>query len=243
MPDRVTFLLDGRSTEAEEGQTILEAAEAAGIWIPRLCHLPGLTPSGGCRLCTVLVNGRPASACTQPVAEGSLVQTESAELLEFRRTLVEMLFVEGNHFCMVCEKSGHCELQAMAYRLEIAAPTLLYDFPRRGVDASHPDVVIDGNRCIQCGRCLRAAEEWDGKVVFGFVGRAGHRRLAVNAEGRLDATDLEVSDRALDACPVGALLRKRTGYRVPLGRRTYDLAPLGGTAPATNGAPATEGEA
>jgi len=227
MTDKVTFTIDGTEIRARAGQMIIEAADEAGVYIPRLCHKPGLAPFGSCRLCTVLINGRPASACTQPVAEGVVVENDTPTLRDYRRTLIEMLFVEGNHFCMFCEKSGNCELQAMAYRLGITAPTLPYQWPQREVDASHPDIIIDRNRCILCGRCVRASRDLDGKHVFGFVGRGPHKKIAVNADANLADTNADVTDQALDVCPVGALLRKRVGYAVPIGRRLYDHEPIG----------------
>jgi len=227
MINPVTFTLDGKTIEAEAGKTILEAAEAAGVYIPRLCHLPGLEPYGGCRVCTVLVNGRPTPACVQPVTNGMFVESESEELRDLRKAVVEMLFVEGNHFCMFCEKSGNCELQALAYRLGIAAPAFPYEFPQREVDASHPDIILDRNRCILCARCVRTSRDLDGKDVFGMVGRSSERRIEVNAEARLSDTKADVTDRALEVCPVGALLPKRRGYRVPLGQRLYDHEPIG----------------
>jgi [NiFe] hydrogenase diaphorase moiety small subunit len=227
MTDKVTFTIDGTEIQARPGQMIIEAADEAGVYIPRLCHKPGLTPFGSCRLCTVLINGRPASACTQPVAEGVVVENDTPTLRDYRRTLIEMLFVEGNHFCMFCEKSGNCELQAMGYRFGITAPTLPYQWPRREVDASHPDIIIDRNRCILCGRCVRASRDLDGKHVFDFVGRGPEKRIAVNADAKLADTNADATDQALDVCPVGALLRKRIGYAVPVGRRLYDHEPIG----------------
>jgi [NiFe] hydrogenase diaphorase moiety small subunit len=225
--DRLTFFLDGNTVDAEPGQTIIEAAEAAGHYIPRLCHTPGLEPWGGCRLCTVYINGRPGSACTQPVAEGLFVESEIEELHDFRKALIEMLFVEGNHFCMFCEKSGNCELQALGYRFGISAPEFPYAFPERDVDGSHPDILIDHNRCILCARCVRTSKDLDDKSVFGFVGRAAEKRIAVNSEARLAGTDVDATDAALNACPVGALLRKGQGFKVPVGQRTYDHEPIG----------------
>ncbi len=227
MSSTVTLTIDGVEIQAQPGQTILKAAEAAGVYIPRLCAHPDLTPHGSCRVCTVFVNGRPQSACTQPVAEGMVVENASERVTDLRRQIIEMLFVEGNHFCMFCEKSGHCELQALAYRLGITAPRFPYQFPARDVDASHPDILIDRNRCILCGRCVRASRELDGKNVFGFVGRGPHKRVAVNAEARLADTDATAGDRAMDVCPVGAILRKRSGYTVPVGQRPYDRRPIG----------------
>jgi len=227
MSDTMTFTIDGVEVTGRAGQTILEAADEAGIYIPRLCYLKGLTPHGSCRVCTVIVNGRPQTACTQPIAEGMVVENETERVNELRRAIVDMLFVEGNHFCMFCEKSGNCELQALAYRLGISAPQYPYLFPDRDVDASHPDVYIDRNRCILCGRCVHASQEQDGKHVFDFVGRGPEKRLAVNSRGNLADTDLAASDKAVEACPVGALLRKHVGYSVPIGQRVYDEKPIG----------------
>ncbi len=224
---KIALSIDGRRIKAEPGQTILEAAEAERVYIPRLCWMKELTPAGSCRVCTVRVNGRPQSACTQPVAPGMIVENDTQELRRLRRNLIDMLFVEGNHFCMFCEKSGDCELQALAYRFGITAPKYPFIFPQRELDASHPDVFIDRNRCILCSRCVRASDEIDGKRVFNFVGRGKDKRLEVNATEGLGATDAEVTDAAVGACPVGCLLKKRTGYAVPVGRRRFDHQPIG----------------
>jgi [NiFe] hydrogenase diaphorase moiety small subunit len=226
MSGNVKFEIDGVEIEARAGQTILEAADAAGIYIPRLCSMPGLTPHGSCRVCTVRVNGRPQAACTQPITPNIVVENDTPELKALRSDLVEMLFVEGNHFCMFCEKSGNCELQGMAYRLGVTAPKYPYLFPRRDLDASHPDIFIDRNRCILCGRCVRASRELDGKNVFQFVGRGAHKSVAVNAEQLKDA-GFSASDKAAQSCPVGAILVKRVGYALPVGQRRYDHQPIG----------------
>ena len=227
MPKTVTLTIDGTRVEAQPGETIIEAADAAGHYIPRLCHKPGLESFGSCRLCTVMVNGRPCSACTTPAANGMVVENDVKSIRQFRKIIIEMLFVEGNHFCMFCEKSGNCELQAMAYRFGIAAPRYPYLWPEREVDASHPDILIDHNRCILCGRCVRTSRDVDGKHLFDFVERGTKKRIGVNAQACLADTNADVSDEALDACPVGALLRKRVGYQKPVGQRLYDIQPIG----------------
>ena len=232
MSDTLKITLDGREVEARPGQTIIEAADAAGVYIPRLCHKPGLEPFGGCRVSTVKANGRAVSACTFPVSPEMVVENDTAELQEHRRVLLEMLFVEGNHFCMSCEKSGNCELQALGYRFGIAAPRFEQQFPRRELDASHPDILIDHHRCVLCGRCVRTSRDLDRKAVFGFVGRGPKKRIAVSSGARLRDTSADVTDQALDACPVGALLRKRVGFAVPVGRRLYDHDPIGSPAAA-----------
>jgi len=223
----ITLTIDGRTIRAEPGQTIIEAAQASGVYIPRLCHKEGLDPHGGCRVCMVRANGRPVSSCTEPAAEGMIVESESETVNNWRRTVVEMLFVEGNHFCMFCEKSGNCELQAVAYRLGITAPRFEYQWPVRDVDASHPDILLDRNRCIRCTRCVRTSRDLDGKHVFGFVGRGHTKELTVNAGARLVDSNIDATDLAVDACPVGAILRKRSAYRTPVGQRSFDHAPIG----------------
>lgn len=232
----ITIFIDGVEVKAQAGQTILEAADNAGVYIPRLCAFEGLSPAGSCRVCTVIVNGRPQTACTQPVAEGMIVENETDKLKEIRKCIIEMLFVEGNHFCMFCEKSGNCELQALAYRFGIAVPRYPFLFPKREIDATHPDIFIDRNRCILCGRCVRASRDIDGKGVFEFVGRGSNRRVAVNAEANLADTDASAGDKAIDVCPVGALLKKRVGYATPVGQRKYDHKPIGSGIEAGKGA-------
>jgi [NiFe] hydrogenase diaphorase moiety small subunit len=227
MSETITFTIDGKEITAQPGQSIMQAADAAGVYIPRLCAFEGLVPHGSCRVCTVMVNGRPQAACTQPVANGIVVENNTEQITAIRRDIIEMLFVEGNHYCMFCEKSGNCELQALAYRFGIAAPKYPYMFPKREVDATHPDIFIDRNRCVLCGRCVRASRDVDGKCVFEFVGRGPHKRVAVNAEANLADTDLKTSDKAVEVCPVGAILRKRVGYAVPVGKRRYDHKPIG----------------
>jgi [NiFe] hydrogenase diaphorase moiety small subunit len=227
MTETIRFTLDGRELSAKAGQTILQAAAENGHYIPHLCAHRELVPWGACRVCTVMVNGRPQAACTQPVAPGMVVDSETPELLDLRRALVEMLFVEGNHVCPCCEQSGNCELQAMAYRLGILVPRFPFLFPLRPVDASHPDVYVDRNRCILCARCVRASRDLDGKQVFDFAERGIKKRLVVDSGAGLGGTKAAVADRAFDLCPVGSLLRKRTGFTVPVGQRPYDQQPIG----------------
>ena len=226
--DKINFKIDGVEVVGKPGQTILEAASEAGIYIPHLCAQKELTPFGSCRVCTVKVNGRPQSACTQPIAEGMLVDNEVEEIQQIRKDIIDMLFVEGNHYCMFCEKSGNCELQALAYRFGILAPKYPYLFPaKEEVDASHPDLLIDRNRCILCGRCGRSSRSLDGKNVFGFINRGLDKKVGVNSSSELVGTDVEVTDKSFDLCPVGTLIRKRTGYQVPIGERLYDEKPIG----------------
>lgn len=109
MPDKIKFTVDGKECQAEAGMTIYEAAKANGIYIPVLCHYEGLKPVGSCRICSVRVNGRWMAACTQPVTPGMVIENASPDVEEYRKAIIEMLFVEGNHFCPACEKSGNCE--------------------------------------------------------------------------------------------------------------------------------------
>lgn len=227
MTDKVNLTIDGVEIQGEQGQTILQAAALAGIYIPHLCATKGLSPWGSCRVCTVMANGRPQAACTMPIAEGMVVENETTELADLRASLVEMLFVEGNHFCMFCEKSGNCELQATAYRMGILSPRHPYMFPVRRIDASHPDVLMDFNRCIHCARCIRASRELDGKHVFQFIGRGAHKRIGINAAGGAGATNLQSSDKAAELCPVGCIVKKRIGFALPVGQRLFDGNPIG----------------
>jgi len=215
--------IDGKEIPFKEGQTIIEAATAADIYIPHLCHKPGYEPHGSCKLCTVKVNGRSCTACTFPATEGQEIINSSTELAEDRKKITQMLFVEGNHFCPSCEKTGNCQLQGVAYHLNMLDNHFPHFFADRELDASHADILIDHNRCIFCSLCVRASQESDGKSVFEISGRGINKRLIVNSKtGKLKDSDIDVNDCAAHICPTGAILIKRTGYTVPIGQRTYD---------------------
>lgn len=222
-----TVSIDGCAIAFENGQTIMEAATEAGVYIPHLCHHPELTPRGNCRLCTVRVNGRTMAACITPAADGQVIENASEALQAVRRSLLQMLFVEGNHICPTCQVSGSCQLQALAYHAQMVTPRFPHAFPKRSVDASHPDVILDFDRCIVCELCVRASRELDGKEVFVIGGRGASARLMVNSPtGRLGDSDLSVSDRAAHICPVGAILLRSKGFEVPIGERLYDRATI-----------------
>jgi [NiFe] hydrogenase diaphorase moiety small subunit len=177
-----TFTLDGKTIPFEEGQTIIQAASAAGVFIPHLCYHPEFKPHGSCKLCTVKVNGRQTASCTMRAMAGMVVESDTEEINAERRALTQMLFVEGNHFCPSCEKSGNCQLQATAYHLGMMSPHYDHFFPNRPVDASHPEVLLDFNRCILCSLCVRASRDVDGKNVFALSGRGIATHLIVNAK-------------------------------------------------------------
>ena len=227
MSPRPAFLLDGVDVPFEPGQTVLQAALAAGRYIPHLCYHPEFTPHGSCKLCTARVDGRTVAACTTPAEPGLEVESATEELDALRRTLVQMLFAEGNHFCPACEKSGDCVLQALGYDLGVMTAGFRHLYPDRPVDASHPDILLDFNRCVLCELCVRASRDVDGKNVFALSGRGLDKHLIVNsASGLLADTDVAAADKAVAVCPVGAILPKRVGFRVPIGRRRYDLSPI-----------------
>ena len=222
-----TFMLDGVELPFEPGQTVLQAALAAGCYIPHLCYHPEFRPHGSCKVCTARVEGRTVAACTTPVRPGMEVHSDTEELNGLRRTLVQMLFAEGNHFCPSCEASGNCVLQALGYDLGVLTAGFRHMFPVRPVDASHPDILLDFNRCVLCELCVRASSEVDGKGVFALSGRGITKHLVVNSEsGELADTDIALDDKAMEVCPVGVIIRKRVGFATPIGERRYDRRPI-----------------
>jgi [NiFe] hydrogenase diaphorase moiety small subunit len=227
MSTKNTFRLDGVAIQFSEGDTIMDAALRANAYIPHLCHNPEFRPHGSCRVCVVNINGRQVSACTQPASAGLEVDNSSEDLIQERRNLLQMLFVEGNHVCPGCEKSGACQLQAVAYYTGMLSPQYTHFFPQRSMDASHPDTAIDFNRCILCELCVRASRDVDGKSVFSVSGRGIGSHLVINSpSGKLGDSEFSASDKAAHVCPVGAILHRNRGYGRPIGKRLYDLQPV-----------------
>jgi [NiFe] hydrogenase diaphorase moiety small subunit len=226
-----TFVLDGEELPFTPGETILEAATRAGRWIPHLCWREGFAPHGSCRVCSVKVGTHTLAACSTRVSPEMEVDSADEALAGQRKTLLQMLFVEGNHFCPSCEKSGQCQLQATAYAAGVEGPHFEEFYPDRPIDASHPDLLLDFNRCILCGLCVRASQQHDGKSVFALGGHGIGSHLVVNsASGRLADSDIAPDDEAANICPVGVILHKRQGFSVPIGQRRFDLHPISGDA-------------
>lgn len=218
-----SFSLDGEDVPFKPGDTILQAATRAHRYIPHLCWHPDFPAHGSCRVCSVKVNGRAGAACTVRAAAGLEVESHTEELNGQRKTLLQMLFVEGNHFCPSCEKSGNCLLQATAYQMGMEGPHFEEFYPDRPVDASHPDILLDFNRCILCELCVKASRDVDGKNIFAIGGHGIGTHLLVNSKsGQLADTTIGLSDRAADICPVGVILPKRRGFVIPIGQRRFD---------------------
>jgi [NiFe] hydrogenase diaphorase moiety small subunit len=226
MSNLVKFTIDGKECMAEEGTYIVDAARENNIYIPTLCNIEGLKPKGACRICTVKVNGRLMTSCTTPVAANMEIENDIPEIEELRKEIIEMMFVEGNHLCPSCEKSGRCELQALAYNFRMTSPRFNYFYPVREVDGSNPKLIKDHNRCILCKRCIRAIKDENGRSYFAFKKRGHEVEINIDPELSEKITD-EIAQQAMDICPVGALLIKEKGYDEPIGKRKYDNEPIG----------------
>ncbi len=126
------------------------------------------------------------------------VDNSSEAIVDKRRTLLQMLFVEGNHTCPACEKSGACQLQAVAYQTGMLQPAFHALFPQAQIDASHPDIVFYFNRCILCGLCVRVSRDVDKKSVFSISGRGLRTRIIFNSpSGKAGDTELSITDKAV----------------------------------------------
>ncbi|MGB5444128.1 MAG: 2Fe-2S iron-sulfur cluster-binding protein [Psychromonas sp.] len=218
-----TFTIDGREIPFIEGETVMQAATKANIYIPHLCFHPDFTPNGSCKLCTCEINGRKKSSCSTQAEQDMQVKNETHELKMMRQSLVQMLFVEGNHYCPFCERSGNCQLQALAYDLGVTDLHFPQFNAKRNVDASHPQIMLDLNRCIFCELCVRASTEVDKKDIFTISGRSINKRLAINSPtGYLKDSAMKVTDRSAHICPVGCIIIKGEGFKTPIGERIYD---------------------
>jgi len=183
MANKIPILINGKKYEAKEGQNLVNAIRAAGAEVPSLCYYEHIDPPlGTCRVCTVMVNGKPTAACTTIVRPGMEIVTDTKELEDVRKGMVEMLFAEGNHFCPACEKSGDCDLQGLSYRLGVKISRFPHFFQNRLIDYRPERMVIDHNRCIRCRRCVEEVLTADKKAVFSFTNRGKDTEVEIDYE-------------------------------------------------------------
>lgn len=209
-----TLTVDGQTITGTEDQTLFSAAWNAGIKIPRLCHVGGLSEVGACRLCMVEVEGRDKlqASCMTPVEEGLTVHTDTERLRSHRRLLVELLLAERNHVCAVCVANGNCELQDLAARLGVDHVRFSYRSPALSVDLSHDRFGLDHNRCVLCTRCVRVCDEVEGAHTWDVAGRGVDSRIISDLGTPWGSSDTCTScGKCVEVCPTGALFDKGAG--------------------------------
>ncbi len=211
-----TITIDGKTLEVPEGTTVLRAAQNNGIDIPTLCDHPHLTPYGGCRLCLVEVEGYRTlqPSCTLPVTNNMVVKTDTKKVLEARKFVLTLIFSERNHFCPYCQVSGgDCELQNAAYNEGMTHWPLQPNWQPYPVDASHPFIILENNRCILCRRCVRACGELVGNYTLGFEERGARSILVADTGVPLGESTCISCGTCVQVCPTGALIDKWSAYQ------------------------------
>src|SRR6201994_4246904 len=208
----VNLTVDGKKVTAPAGTLLIEACRAAGIEVPAFCYYPGLSPQGACRMCLVRIEKMPKlqTACTTPITEGMVVQTETPEIAQARKATVELLL--GNHpvDCPVCDAGGGGELQDMTFKY--GAPTSQYVEIKQHREEQQwsPVVFFDRPRCILCYRCVRMCGEGMDVWALGVQHRGVSSVIAPNREDHLDC---EECGMCIDVCPVGALTSGTYRYK------------------------------
>lgn len=208
--------INGAAVEMEEGATILEAARKYGIDIPTLCFMKELTPEGSCRICMVEIEGRPklVTACTTPLEEGQVIQTESARVVESRRMTLDLLLSHHDNRCIVCGKNGDCRLQDLCYRYGVAHTSFPGDVFDAPVDDSNEFFTYDPNLCILCHRCVNTCRFLTGRGTLGTNYRGFATKVSPAFEKPWKETDCERCGNCVQACPTGALqMKRRKKYR------------------------------
>jgi len=210
--DKIELKINGKDIAVEPGVTILQAAQANGIYIPNLCWDRRLTPYGGCRLCVVEVENNPKlmAACSTPVQPGMVIETETPKLLKARRTVLELLLIHHPLDCPICDKAGECELQDLAFKYGPAEARFHGKRKHEPESTAAPLVERNPNRCILCGKCVRICGDHQGAHAINLLGRGFKSKVSPAFEETLDC---EFCGQCIDICPVGALGSKPFRYR------------------------------
>ncbi|MCO4793415.1 MAG: (2Fe-2S)-binding protein [Bacteriovoracaceae bacterium] len=225
-PKKIPITVDGKKYDVPKNINLVEALSSQGIRVPTLCWYKGMDDClGTCRVCTVNVNGRPSAACTLNTTEEMKIEFDTSELNDLRKSIIELLFVEGNHYCPSCEKSGDCLLQAEAQALEMTHSRFPYEFNHYEIDYSGEMIILERNRCVHCKRCTELFTNDDGEKVFSFIGKGKDTQVVINKETEKSLSKHKAQE-AMDLCPVGAILVKGEGFKTPYGERKFEKEPL-----------------
>jgi len=207
----VKMTIDGNEVEVDGGMTVLQACEQVGIEIPRFCYHERLTVAGNCRMCLVSMERapKPIASCGMPVGEGMVITTNSPEVRQMRKNVMEFLLINHPLDCPICDQGGECDLQdqAVGYGLDRSR----YLENKRAVKDKYMGPLISTimTRCIHCTRCIRFASEIAGVPEMGATGRGEHMEVGTYVEKSLSS---ELSGNMIDLCPVGALTSAPYAY-------------------------------
>jgi predicted molibdopterin-dependent oxidoreductase YjgC len=214
MEKKIKVTIDGREVEALSGQTIVGVALDNGIFIPTLCYYKATTKVGACRVCVVEVeNARSlVAACCMPISPGMVIRTNTKRVRDAQRMVVELLWSSGEHNCLACESNGACELQDLVYWLGIEKPR--FDIKSPGYPQEHTNSMIsrDLNKCVLCGRCIRACNEIQVNEVLDFSKRGSRAKVGPAFDSDYIDSECYFCGECVDACPVGAITFKQARF-------------------------------
>lgn len=210
--EEIKLTVNGTEITGEKGDTVLEVCEKNGIDIPHLCHHAHLTDVGACRMCLVEIEGQRGykTSCTIEAADGMVVESETDEIKNLRRSILELLFSERNHYCMFCQTTGDCELQQLAYQCGIDHFSYQPSYPQVKVDSTRDYFVFDENRCILCRRCIRACSEIAGHNVLDVRERGSETRIIADLNEAFEDSSCTSCGTCLQVCPTGALMDRKS---------------------------------
>jgi len=226
----VSITIDGSKLSGREGMTILEVARGNGIYIPTLCYSPQLTPIGACRVCVVEVEGSStlAASCHTPIVQGMVIYTHSPQVVEARRTIVELLLASHPDNCLVCDKANICELRKIAADLEVGLPRFRNKRHYYPIDDSNPFIERDLTKCILCGKCIRACQELSVVGAIDYAYRGFQSKPATLFDQPLKESSCESCGLCVSMCPVGALSDTSIKYKGQTTRKIRTVCPYCG---------------